>query len=77
MSDLMAITIIFVVLVVFFFFFGIERIIDAKKKINKNLCDEKIRYAEKKAKIWFDTEVNLLKKKKELGFPPSGGSSPK
>ena len=74
--DLMSIFIIIVALVLFFLTFGIMRIVDAKKEINRNLCDEKIRYAKKKAEIWLETEINLLKKKKELGFPP-GGSSPK
>jgi len=72
----MFIFIIIVALVLFFLTFGIMRIVDAKKEINRNLCDEKIRYAKKKAEIWLETEINLLKKKKELGFPP-GGSSPK
>jgi len=73
----MFIFIIIVALVLFFLTFGIMRIVDAKKEINRNLCDEKIRYAKEKAEIWLETEVNLLKKKKELGFPPGGGSSPK
>lgn len=77
MSDVMAISIIIVALVFFVLTFGVMRIVDAKKEINKNLCDEKIRYARKKAEIWLETEINLLKKKKELGFPPGSGYTPK
>lgn len=77
MSNLMIISISFVVLVIFFFIFGVDKIIDAKKEVNKKLCDEKIRYAEKKAEIWLKTEIKLLEKKKDLGLPPGGGYQPK
>lgn len=76
MTTLVTVFILVFVLVLFFFFFGVERIVDAKKEINKDLCDQKVNYAKRKAEIWLETEIQLLKKKKELGFPP-GGSSPK
>ena len=63
-------------ILVFAFFIGIGKIADEKIRINRHLCDEKIRYAKKKTEIWFDTECKLLQKKKDLGFPP-GGSCPK
>ena len=72
MSDLIGISIIFIVLVVFVFTFGITRIVDAKKEINKNLCDEKIRFAKQKAEI----EMKMLEEKKKKGLSPFSSPPP-
>lgn len=56
-----------VALLVIFAFLSINKIKEAKIEINKKLCDEKIRYAREKSKIWLEAE----KKKKELGITSS------
>jgi hypothetical protein len=54
-------------ILVFAFFIGIGKIADEKIRINRHLCDEKIRYTREKTKIWLDAE----KEKKELGITNS------
>ena len=54
-------------ILVFAFFIGIGKIADEKIRINRHLCDEKIRYTKEKTKIWLDAE----KKKKDLGITNS------
>jgi hypothetical protein len=63
--DSVLITILGIALIlVFAFFIGIGKIADEKIRINRHLCDEKIRYTKEKTKIWLDAE----KEKKDLGI---------
>ena len=66
MDAMLIILLTCVFLVMFITFVTVPLVRDAKIDINRNICRDKIRYAEEKAKI----EIRALEEKKRKGLYP-------